>query len=138
VHRLDLTTLEIPVFWEGEGGDEVRSVTAGPTPSEVAFDVGTSCDDSVAMVQSGRKAEAVPALPDEERPTRTLGWLGKHDVLVSAGSCAGPVDLWTVDVQTGQAGPVVYGVDAGAVRAPQPSPAGLPPLPEVDIEPGAA
>lgn len=138
LHRLDLTTLEIPVFWEGEGGEEVRSVAGGFTRSEVAFDVGTSCDESVAMVQAGRKAQAVPALPDEEGPTRTLGWLSEHNMLVAAGPCAGPVDVWVVGAQTGEADPVVYGVDAGAVRAPQPSPANLPPLPEVDIEPGAA
>jgi hypothetical protein len=36
-------------------------------------------------------------MPDETRPTEALGWLDRSTLLVAAGGCGDPVDLFTVD-----------------------------------------
>lgn len=138
LHRLDLVTGAIPAFWQGEPGQEFLGVQAGPTRAAVAFDVGTSCDDSVTMVQTERRGTATPALDGETRPTRALGWLGRHRLLVSAGDCEGPLDLYVFDTQSVDATRLVTNIDAASVRLPRPSPDGLPAQAEVEVPPGAA
>jgi hypothetical protein len=82
--------------------------------------------------------QARELLPDEDRPTRTLGWLDNERVLVAAGPCRGPLDLSVVDAPSGEVAPVASGVEAGAVRAPITEPTRLPPGATVDVPPGAA
>jgi hypothetical protein len=137
LHRLDLNTGRIPGLWKGEIGQHIWSIEPGLDPSSTAFELGTSCADSRAMVTLSRnEAREVP--PDEDRPTRTLGWVDDGHVLVAAGPCEGPLDLSVVDVASGDAVPVASGVDAGAVRTPITTPTNLPPGATVDIPPGAA
>lgn len=138
LHRLDLVTGAIPGFWQGEPGQGFLALHAGPTRAAVAFDVGTSCDDSVAMVQTERSGTAAPALDGETRPTHALGWLGRTIVLVAAGGCEGPLDLYFFDTGSGEATRLVTNVDAASVRLPRPSPDGLPAQAEVEVPPGAA
>jgi hypothetical protein len=57
-----------------------------------------------------------------------VGWLSATQVLVSTGTCAGPIDVSAVDVASGAVTPLVSGVSAAAVRTPVPTPAA--PLPK--------
>ena len=98
------------------------------SPDVVALTTGTSCDDGTAMlvVRAGREAQ--PLLPDATAPTRAVGWLDDEHVLVSAGACGAPLDLYSVSIATMGATPLVLGVEAASVRTPAPTPP--PPLPE--------
>jgi hypothetical protein len=80
-----------------------------------ALDLGTECDDRQALVIDGK--EGTPAVPSETRPTTALGWLDTTTVLVAAGGCAGPLDLYAVD-GSGQDQPalLVTGVEIAAPR----------------------
>jgi hypothetical protein len=63
-----------------------------------------------------------PALTDEARPTRAIGWLSATQLLVAIGGCPGPVDLRAVDVVSGAVAELVFGVSVAAVRTPVPTP----------------
>lgn len=117
LHRIDLTDTSVaPVLWSGPAGQGILDIWAGPDQETVAFTAGRSCDNSVAMVRSADLPEGAPLLPDAAGPTRALGWLGPSTALVAAGPCEGPLDLTAVDAATGEATPLVLGVDAAAVR----------------------
>ena len=76
-------------------------------------------------------------LPDVGRPTTILGWLDPQTVLVGAGGCGGPMDLYAVPA-VGSSTPslLLRGVSAAASRAPAPSaPVSLPK--EVQLDTGS-
>jgi hypothetical protein len=127
LHRITLTdTSKAPVVWHGAIGQGILDIWPGGDTKSFAFTQGKSCEEAVAMYSTSDVAS--PALPDETRPTRLLGWLDETSVLVAAGPCGGPMDLSSVNISNGEVVPLVIGVDAGAVRTPAPVPA--PPLPE--------
>jgi len=127
LHQITLTdTSEAPVVWHGTVGQGVLDIWPGSEVKSFAFTQGESCEKAVAMYSTSNVAST--ALPDETRPTRVLGWLDETSILVAAGPCGGPVDLSSVNTSNGGIVPLVFGVDAGAVRTPAPVPA--PPLPE--------
>jgi hypothetical protein len=129
LHRIDLTDTSVaPVMWSGPVGSGILDIWAGPDQETVAFTAGKSCADGEAMVRTADLPEGAPLLPEAAGPTRALGWLGSSTVLAAAGPCEGPLDLTGVDVATGEGVPLVLGVDAAAVRTPEPTPP--PPLPE--------
>jgi hypothetical protein len=129
LHVLDLLDpTEAPTLWEGSAGQVVENIWPGPQPGDAAFTVGSSCADDTAMVVNRTESEARPAVPDESRPTRVLGWLNGAAMLVAAGGCGEPSDLSAVDAYSGEVVPLVFGVNAAGVRTPAPTPP--PPLPE--------
>jgi hypothetical protein len=122
LHRISVTdTTKAPVVFEGPVGPTILDIRPGLKTGTFAWTSGTSaCTDSVAMAQT--PAGTVRALPDTGRPTRAVGWLGTTGLLVAAGGCGEPLDLFGVDVSTGSIVPLVSGVSAAAVRTPVSTP----------------
>ena len=121
LHRIDITDpTKAPIAWPGPVGPMILEIQPGLETGTVAWTVGTSCKDSVAMAQS--PAGTVTAMPDAGGPTRAVGWLGATQLLVATGCGGGRLDLSVVDVSIGSVAPLVSGVDAAAVRTPVPTP----------------
>ena len=81
------------------------------TSSEIE---GTVCEQQQALVIKG--GSATPSLPFEERPTSALGWLDRTHLLVGAGGCADPTQLFSVDVTGGQPVALLTGADVAVPR----------------------
>jgi hypothetical protein len=121
LHRISVTdTTNAPVVFEGPIGPMILDIRPGLTTGTFAWTSGTSCADTVAMAQT--PAGTARALPDIRRPTRAVGWLGATSLLVAAGGCREPLDLFAVDVSAGSIVPLASGVSAAAVRTPVPTP----------------
>ncbi len=71
------------------------------------------------------------ATPIADAPSRVVGWLDGHTVLVASGGCTGRSNLSAVDVRQDATVPLVTGVDIAAARTPLLG--FVPPLPQ-DIE----
>jgi hypothetical protein len=135
-HWIDLSdpsTLESG--WRGDVGQYVSHFFQAPHGSGIAVDLGKTCEESRAAVVAGPHAER-PLLPGEHRPSNVVGWLDGDTVLVSAGRCGGPIDLFAVSYRGGDVTPLVTGVDEAASRARAPkAPNSLPK--EVKLEGGS-
>jgi hypothetical protein len=87
-----------------------------PSGSFMAATQGQGCADQQAMVVDTKGAH--PAAPGVAQPTHALGWLDASTLLVAAGDCGQPTQLYAV--HWGAAGSVatllVSGVDIGASR----------------------
>jgi hypothetical protein len=127
LHALDLTNPTINQgLWHGQPGDRITDIFTQPSKSGelVALTVGSSCEDSRAMVF--RRGEQPRQLADA--PSRVVGWLDDQTVLVASGGCVGPSDLAASNVVKEGTLPLVNGVDIAAARTPLlPF---VPPLPE--------
>jgi hypothetical protein len=121
--------------WTAPSGQQILDILPGLAEGSVAWTIGSSCDDSVAMIP-GAGGEGAPALLGESRPTQVLGWLDTKQVLVATGGCTGPLDLAAVNASTGAVVPLVTGADAAGVRTPAPTPP--PPLPVPGVGSGNA
>ena len=128
IHRLELVgATSAPVAWRGGPAEHVTDLFPG-RGGNVAFTVGRDCRSSHALVVTARRPRGDELLPDA--PARALGWLDKGHVLVAKGGCGDKLDLYSVATQTLKSRLLVRGVDAAAVRRPEPYPP--PPLsPEV-------
>jgi hypothetical protein len=120
--------------WRGEPGSFATDLRFAPEGSLTSIDEGETCGDRRALIVS--RNSAVPALPNESRPTHGLGWLDATTLLVAAGGCDDPLDLFAVDA-TGATPPaaLVFGVDLAAARTKVlhpptevPTPASEPPI----------
>jgi hypothetical protein len=100
-------------------------------PPGAAIDVGSGCSDREALFSALDRHAGTPLLPDANVPTTALGWLDGRRVLVAAGGCDGPFDLWIV-YPSGGAILVARDVSRGAVRVPDP--ANPPPLPDLGVK----
>ena len=122
LHRISITdTTKSPVMFEGPVGPMILDVRPGLTTGTFAWTSGTSsCADTVAMART--PTGTAPALPDTARPTRAVGWLSETSLLVAAGGCHEPLDLFAVDASAGTIVALVSGVSAAAVRTPVPTP----------------
>jgi hypothetical protein len=122
LHRIDVTdTTQAPVIWSGPVNRTIIDIQAGPKTGTLAWTTGTtSCEDSIAMAQT--PAGTVRVLPDVDRPTWAVGWLGATQLLVATGGCGGPLDLAAMEISTGSIMPLISGVSAAAVRTPVPKP----------------
>jgi hypothetical protein len=130
LHALDLTDPTINQgLWHGDPGDRISEIL--PQPKRygelIAFTVGAGCEDSRAMLF--RYGEPPRSLA--EAPSRVVGWLDGHTVLVASHGCAGSSDLAAVDLSLDATVPLVTGVDLAAARTPLLG--FVPPLPQ-DIE----
>ena len=111
--------------------DDLRLAPGGRLKS---LDVGEGCDDRRALVIEGKDGR--PAVPDESRPTSALGWLDPTTLLVTAGGCDGPLDLYAVD-GGGDEDPalLVTGVEIAAPRTVVTHPPREVPAPPAEEEP---
>ena len=130
-HRSSFTDV-----WRGSPGTFAQDLRFAPAGSLKSVNAGTVCDDHQALIIEG--GAATPAMPFENRPTRALGWLDRTHLLVEAGGCASPTELYSVDAGGGQPVALVTGAELAFPRTvlrnapdtvPAPnSAAGQPPL----------
>ena len=125
VHMIDLTRPdELVGGWKSQPGVSASGLVFTPDGGgPIAFTVGTICDDSVAMTGSVFAAE--PAMPDEGRPTRAVGFLDRRHLLVAVGGCDGSAELWVAGTNGSEL--VVTDAIVGASRADGPEEAAPPP-----------
>jgi hypothetical protein len=134
LHQLSLDKpTELRALWSAPPGQQILEIRPGPTTGALAWTAGSSCDQSVATVQDAHGNKLT--VPGGTRATRAIGWLDTTQVLVATGGCSGPFDLEAVEVATGSAVPLVFGVNAAGVRTPVPTPP--PPLPKTDASLGS-
>jgi hypothetical protein len=124
VHALPLVgATSAPIVWSSDFGQHVSTILPGW--SGLALTVSrSSCASRHAVLVTTKRAGATP-LPG--RPSSAVGWLDDHHLLVAAGGCGGPIDLYSVEHATLQARLLVSNVDAASVRKAEPLPP--PPLP---------
>jgi hypothetical protein len=134
LHELSLENpTEAGALASAPPGRRILEVMPGPEASSIAWTAGRSCEDTVATVRDAEGNKLT--IPGGSRPTRVLGWLDAERILVATGGCSDPVDLSAVEVSTGTAVPLVFGVDAAGVRTAAPTPP--PPLPQTDADVGS-
>jgi hypothetical protein len=122
--------------WRSIGDVFVQDFSLAPRGPGIAIDTGDSCESSQAVVLRGL-ARQHPAIPDEQRPTAVIGWLDRGTLLVGAGGCGSPLDLFAVDSRHGQPAPLVAGVQDAATRVPAPpAPSTLPKVVDEEVPPG--
>jgi hypothetical protein len=124
VHTLPLVgATSAPVAWAGKPGRYVTNVLPG-WPGFAITLTGSSCASTRAVIVTTKRAGATPLAG---RPSRAIGWLDDKHLLVEAGGCGEPLDLYSVQHETLAAQLLVNNVEAAAVRRPEPLPP--PPLP---------
>jgi hypothetical protein len=96
----------------------------------LAFTVGATCADRTVTTQLTLGAGAVlhPVAISAPGPVSAVGWLDAGRLIVAAGGCDAPSDLYLVQITNGEATPLVRAADAVAMRTPAPDPP--PPLPD--------
>jgi hypothetical protein len=100
--------------WKGAEGTFAQGLQLSPGGRYESINEGTACEQQQALVIKG--GSATPAMPFEERPTTSLGWLDRAHLLVGAGGCANPTQLFSVDVTGGQPVALLTGADTAAPR----------------------
>ena len=81
--------------WRGTQGTAAAGLRLPPSGNLQAVTEGTTCEQHTALVLDG--GETRRAIPDETRPTESLGWLDRTTLLVAATGCDGTMDLFAVD-----------------------------------------
>jgi len=124
VHTLPLVGADsAPVAWAGKPGRYVSAVFPG-WPGFAITVAGSSCASTHAVIVTTKRAGATPLA---DRPSRAIGWLDDKHLLVEAGGCGEPLELYSVQHETLAARLLVKNVEAASVRRPEPLPP--PPLP---------
>ena len=101
--------------WRGSDGTSAQSLRIAPDGILKSVNEGTTCQDSRALVIAGGSASR--AMPFETRPTTALGWLDDSTLLVAAGGCGTPTEIFSVDAHLGgAAASLVAGVDLASSR----------------------
>jgi hypothetical protein len=100
--------------WKGPDGTFAQDLQIAPGGRYESANQGTVCDARRALIIDGGSAS--PAMPFEEGPTNALGWLDKTHLLVAAGGCANPTQLFSVDAGGGQPVALVTGTELAAPR----------------------
>jgi hypothetical protein len=120
--------------WRGEEGTVAGGLKLAPAGPLAAVTEGGDCDGHRALVLSS--GSTTVAVPDETRPTESLGWLDRKTLLVGAGGCGDPTDLYAVDAR-GQDEPALLAleVDMGSPRTRVVNPPEEVPAPQPDQEP---
>jgi hypothetical protein len=134
LHELSLENpTEVGAIASAPPGKQVLDIRPGLASRAVAWTVGSSCSDSVAMAR-GADGKRL-AVPGGSKPTHAIGWLDEKRLLVGTGGCSEAMDLSAVEVSTGTSVPLVFGVEAAGVRTAAPTPP--PPLPITDASIGS-
>jgi hypothetical protein len=81
--------------WRGTEGTVAAGLRLPPGGYLQAVTQGGACEDRSALVLS--RGAARRAMPDETRSTEALGWLDRTTLLIAAGGCGEPIDLFAVD-----------------------------------------
>jgi hypothetical protein len=120
--------------WRGAAGTVAGGLKLAPAGPLTAVTQGGECGEHQALVLDN--GSMTVALPDETRPTEALGWLDRRTVLVAAGGCGEPIDLFAVDGR-GQDDPAVLAleVEIAAPRTKVVDPPETVPAPDPDQEP---
>ena len=123
VERDDLVTGEVTevASFDAPVADVVE--TTGFPP---AFTIGAGCDNHHAGVVRGSDVAALAG--DVAAPVSLVGRLDAHRFVVTSGGCDKPADVYVVADDGTPSTLLMRGVDAVAMRTPEPTPA--PPLPE--------
>jgi hypothetical protein len=100
--------------WRGPNGTFAQGLQIAPGGRYKSMTQGTTCEHRQALIVDGGAAS--PAMPFEDRPTSALGWLDKTHLLVRAGGCADPTELFSVDAGGGQPVALVTGTELAAPR----------------------
>jgi hypothetical protein len=126
LHMIDLEDpTELMNLWKSEEGVTASGLQLPPGIGDTrAFTTGATCEEAQAVL--GSVDAVAPAVPDEDRPTRAIGYLDDRRLLVAAGGCGAPTDLYVV-TESGAA-LVATQVDTAAARSNGPDDAV--PLPE--------
>ena len=135
LHRMDLgNRTTFTDVWQGAEGSKADDLQIAPDGALKSLNTGTTCADRQALVVAGGSASR--AMPFETRPTTALGWLDDTTLLVSAGDCDEPAELFAVDAHVGgQAVALVTGIEQAAPRtAVQDAPTSVPAPGSSDIE----
>jgi hypothetical protein len=120
--------------WRGPEGTVADGLRLAPVGSLQAVTEGEACEEHKALVLD--RGEARTAMPDETRPTEALGWLDRTMLLVAAGGCGEPVDLFAVDGLGAQApAALVLDVEIAAPRTRVTNPPRTVPAPSAEEEP---
>lgn len=126
IHSVSLGVgTEAPVEWRGGPHERVSEIVAGPQGA-FAFTVGRSCASRRAVVVSGANPGGVTTLPGADT-SKAVGWIDDTHLLVAAGGCGRPLDLYSVSLPSMTDRLLVRSVAAVAVRRSEPLPP--PPLP---------
>jgi hypothetical protein len=134
IHVLELTGVtEAPVVWRGAPHEHVTEIVANHR-SDLAFTAGRSCSTRRAVVVTRAQPQGADALPEADS-SRAVGWLDDRHLLVAAGRCGTPLDLYSVAIPSLAARLLVRGVDAASVRRPERLP--TPELPRAALESGS-
>jgi hypothetical protein len=135
LHSMDLDDRSgFGTTWSQPTDGVAEDLKIAPKGRLKALDLGTGCEDRRALIVAG--GAGTPALPDEARPTSALGWLDPTTLLVAAGGCGDPMDLFAVD-GSGDQDPValVLGVELAAPRTVVSNPPREVPGPPSEEEP---
>ena len=120
--------------WRGAEGTVASALRLAPDGPLQAVTEGEACEDHRALVVSGGASRI--AMPDETRPTQALGWLDRTTLLVAAGGCGEPVDLYSVDGLGGSPpAALVLDVEIAAPRTQLTNPPKKGPAPSAEEEP---
>ena len=96
--------------WNHPTDGQATNLRFAPKGRLKSLDLGTGCDDRSAVIVAGKTG--APALPDGTAPTTALGWLDSSTLLVAAGGCGEPVDLYAVD-GSGDEDPIALVLEVG-------------------------
>lgn len=120
--------------WRGEEGTIADGLRLPPSGLLSAVTEGEACEDHRALVLD--QGSSSVALADEARPTEALGWLDRTTLLVAAGGCGQPVDVYAVD-GTGDDDPIalVLEVELASPRTRVTNPPRTVPAPPAEEEP---
>jgi hypothetical protein len=120
--------------WRGTEGAAAGGLRLAPSGPLQAVTEGTACEERKALVLS--RGETRVAIPDETRPTEALGWLDRTTLLVAAGGCGAPTDLFAVDGRGLDAqAALVLDIEIGAPRTQVTNPPTSVPAPNPEEEP---
>jgi hypothetical protein len=115
LHWMDLgNRTRFTDVWRGANGTFAQGLEVAPTGRFESMTQGTECEDHRALVVQGGSAS--PAMPFESRPTTSLGWLDATHLLVAAGGCSDPTELFSAPATGGQPVALVTGTELAAPR----------------------
>ncbi len=135
LHRMDLgNRTTFTDVWQGSKGMSAQDLQIAPDGLLKSVNEGTTCADRHALVISG--GSATRAMPLESRPTWALGWLDDSTLLVGAGDCDQPTELFAVNAHVGgTAVALVTGVEQASPRTVvENAPTSVPAPGSADIE----
>lgn len=130
IHSLRFSGTEAPVEWRGAPHEHVTEIVAGVGTS-FAFTTGRSCATRRAVVVTPAHRQGAEVLSDRG-PSRAVGWIDDRTLLVAAGGCGRPLDLYSVALPSLKARVLVRSAVAASVRRPEPLPP--PKLPRAALE----